>query len=100
MGVDWYPCAVCNETFPDCGPHGNCEICGSMFCRQCDPGRIHEEDYVDDDGNTDSKALDQARLDACPLCSKQVVTDESLVSFLLDKLGWSRKKAEKEYRKT
>ena len=35
MGVDYYICQHCNETFPDCGPHGNCGkahfLCGSCM---------------------------------------------------------------------
>jgi len=32
MGVDFYTCTSCGETFCDCGPFSSCEYCGSLFC--------------------------------------------------------------------
>ena len=32
MGVDFYVCRACDETFPDCGPYVRCEGCGKPYC--------------------------------------------------------------------
>jgi len=50
MGVDWYPCSICNETFPDCGDYSQC-ICEDQLCTRCGKkmiakyGSIQTEDY-------------------------------------------------------
>lgn len=31
MGVDWYSCRNCGDTFPDCGDFVSCE-CGEHWC--------------------------------------------------------------------
>lgn len=32
MGVDFYACANCEETFPDCGDYVSCEQCYRHYC--------------------------------------------------------------------
>lgn len=32
MGVDFYACANCEETFPDCGEYYSCEQCSRAYC--------------------------------------------------------------------
>lgn len=34
MGVVFYTCNRCGETFPDCGDYVSCEGCGTVWC--CD----------------------------------------------------------------
>lgn len=32
MGVDFYACGDCGETFPDCGSYYSCEQCYRHYC--------------------------------------------------------------------
>jgi hypothetical protein len=32
MGVDFYACANCETTFPDCGDYVSCEQCYRHYC--------------------------------------------------------------------
>lgn len=43
MGVDFYVCHNCGETFPDCGEYVSCEDCGTTWCcEEC----AEEEGFV------------------------------------------------------
>lgn len=50
MGVDFYTCANCKDTFPDCGSYFRCE-CGEVFCStkcgQRDDGEPEDETIED-----------------------------------------------------
>lgn len=35
MGVDWYPCGICKETFCDAGQYYNCAKCEGYICEDC-----------------------------------------------------------------
>lgn len=109
MSVDFFDCDSCGESVCECGPYVRCEGCDNKFCTTCHKGKgLREDDLdgedtpsstTDDEGNPDlSDEEVVAKVEACPVCSLRMVTDSQLVSFLLKKLGWSRKKGEKEYR--
>ncbi len=66
MGVDWYTCASCHETFNDCGNFFGCD-CGEMYCSPKCGDR-----EGDGDGNT-----------TCEVCRGEVVTDEQLIEYLV-----------------
>ncbi len=68
MGVEFFPCSNpdCYETICDCDSFWNCEKCGYVLCDSC------ESKYVDNV--------------VCPFCSKEIVTDTDLLTFLLKKL--------------
>jgi len=44
MGVSWYTCCECDETFNDCGNYHWCQRCGAQFCGDCDPHIADETD--------------------------------------------------------
>ncbi len=93
MGVDYFPCAVCNDSVCDCGRYSQCDICENRFCIDCFPREVDADDF------TDEIELEKARMKACPLCSEKFIPDHCMVEFLLKQLKWSKSRAEKEYRK-
>lgn len=60
MGVDFYPCTNCGETFPDCGPYHICDQ-EHMLCAYC-MRNVPEAKDTDADGWFNSKH--------CPTCAK------------------------------
>ncbi len=69
MGVDFYPCKDCGETFPDCGSYVFCEGCSSRFCHNdCADMR-----YLDD--NQDEQN--------CKYCRMETATSSDLLYALL-----------------
>lgn len=51
MGVDWYGCEVCGDTFSDAGDYGWCAKCGSRMCQYCTDKMIAEYGAVNEDEN-------------------------------------------------
>lgn len=76
MSVDWYNCANCNVSFNDCGHFFGCD-CGEMFC--CAECGDKKGDCGDD--------VDPA---TCKICRGEVVTDEQLLEYLIEKSGLTR----------
>lgn len=82
MGVDFYSCSNCSETFPDCGDYVSCD-CGVHWCNDkcaCDEGIQEEDDCT-----------------TCSYCRKEEVDDYLLVQFLLKQCGTTREEAVKKY---
>jgi DNA-directed RNA polymerase subunit RPC12/RpoP len=77
MGVDWYPCANCGDTFPDCGHYWSCETCGHMICSRCEKEIIKRDEETEDE-------------DVCPFCNDEIATDYELLCYALRKLGMTR----------
>ena len=94
MGVDFYPCALCREVFCDAGEYYSCEECGSRFCSyECAaPKPINEEGLEEDDENYNEDVK------SCILCRKEEVTNDDLLSFLLQHFSITREHAAKLYR--
>lgn len=72
MGVDFYPCDKCGETFPDCGEYDHCEK-GHRLCSDCMPDVPHEWDVDEDDENRDAilaRRTSDGELTCaeCPVC--------------------------------
>ena len=61
MGVDFITCSKCRDTFPDCGPHDQCEQ--HSLCPRCMPFR---EGAVCDDEHHDSDGY--LLTEFCPVC--------------------------------
>ena len=86
MGVDWYPCRVCNETFPDCGDYTYC-MCSAMLCTSCGDdmkkkyGEIETEEY----GNCSN---------GCDDC--QLPSSEQILDFALTTLGMTQEELVKK----
>ena len=108
MGIDYYACQLCSNTFPDCGEYDTCGCCGSHFCKSC--GEKQEKRYgyfeTDEDGNDESEdekyqdyyTASDGNLKACDKCSLNIVDNHVMVEFLLKKFKVNRKNAEKEIR--
>jgi hypothetical protein len=88
MGVDFYSCHRCGDTFPDCGNYEECE-CGirwdSDYCAS-EEGFITSE--LDEDGNRET---------SCDFCRGESAEDAELLQYALEKLGLSRNDLEEEY---
>lgn len=82
MGVDFYSCHYCDETFPDCGDYFSCD-CGHHYC-----------DYTCGDG----KSGDDDDTRTCRICRLDYIQDHTLVNFLLSKASLTREEAEQLYR--
>lgn len=89
MGVDFYTCAECQDTFPDCGYYFRCTNCENMFCsnacgrKVCKDGEVNK--YQED-------------LTTCILCRKESVTDRDLLLFVLKKCNLTYDEAFEQYK--
>jgi len=85
MGVDFYTCPVCEDTFPDCGEYYECEYCNTRFCSdKCANLKIIDPENEDDKN--------------CQLCRKEYATDSELLRFMLKRSNLTRKQAEEIWR--
>ena len=94
MGVDFYACDSCGETFNDCGDYAHCETCGQLLCPDCmnKYGVGHSMADIDADEQGDDN------FDQCPFCAKKIVSDNTLLEFALKKLNTTKEKLIKEYK--
>jgi hypothetical protein len=86
MGVDYYSCVKCGETFSDAGDYASCEGCGSMFGPCCMDECCDERDE------------ETYEIHSCVVCRKELIPDAALVAFLLGFTGMTREEAERRYR--
>ncbi len=86
MGVDWYSCSDCGETFPDCGGYTSC-ICGEMFHEGCADDLREEFGTVDEDMGDGWDDYGENALRACPSCSKTIVRDSELLEYISEHLS-------------
>lgn len=68
MGVDWFSCSACGDTFPDCGYYIQCEACGYMFGPCCGSSLCHKE--IEEQG----EIFDSETIEDCPGCAGQLTT--------------------------
>lgn len=103
MGVDFYTCANCDSTFPDCGEYFSCDTCGHYFCSDICGGKKYKnenednenEDNEDEDGDDDYEEEEST----CILCRKESATDNQLLNFLLLKFSLTYEEALRQYQK-
>lgn len=90
MGVDFFACSHCGETICDAGSYETCggvideenlEYCSRAWC---------DEECAKGDGYDEEKG-------SCKYCRNEELEDYELVSFLLQRLRWTREKALDEY---
>lgn len=94
MGVDFFACDECGETFADCGPFARCESCDQKLCPSCmshfgvsgGMADMDDEDYSEDD------------YDQCPFCSLDAVSDKTLLEFALEKLRATKEELVAEFK--
>lgn len=88
MGVDYYSCSNCSETFPDCGYYGNCK-CENILCGPCfKEFKLKygtEETY---DYGEVSKFCDD--------CSLENPSDNKILNYLLKSLNKTKESVVKE----
>ena len=86
MGIDYYPCGFCNETFPDCGIYGHCK-CEDMLCQYCWEKfrKKYGEEKNDDYGIVSLQ---------CDTCSLEKPSDSDLLGYALWKFGSNREDLE------
>lgn len=87
MGVDFYTCAFCQRTFPDCGPYFNC-FCGEHFCTPACGGR----QYIDPEAGVEEYT-------SCVLCRVEEVTNRDMLTFLLKHFNLTYDEAFELYKK-
>jgi hypothetical protein len=87
MGVDFYACENCADTFPDCGPHYHCE-CGRVYCsEECADAKYN----VDEDGDEEDQT--------CAHCRGETADDSELLTYLLSLSGLSKTELLAQYLK-
>lgn len=86
MGVDFYVCEVCGNTFPDCGDFVSCE-CGGRFCSN-DCAHMDYAVYDDEGEGTEDDGPG-----TCVLCRGEEATDGELISWLLERCKLTREAA-------
>lgn len=95
MGVDYYSCSNCSETFPDCGSYVQCE-CGEHWCSdECaeeDGFRIEEEGFTPEGSRWSQET-------SCKYCRKEDFSDLELLNFILGYSGFSRQEVIEKYKK-
>lgn len=83
MGVEFFTCHYCDETFPDCGYYFSCD-CGHHYCdTKCGNGKTNDEDEK-----------------SCRICRYEDIPDHTLLDFLLPRFGLTRNAADQLYRET
>lgn len=112
MGVDYYVCAYCGETFPDAGYYVSCEECGTHWCSD---SCAKEEGYVKQHCTKEGFSIDDERhcgegheychekckyfvQDSCGSCRGEIIEDYELLDFALDKLKLSREELVQLYK--
>lgn len=97
MGIDYYSCDECGESFPDVCGYAVCVDCGNRLCSTCMKqsgvsGEMCSQESFD--------AIEQEHkdeYDLCPFCSNEIVTEDKLLMFAIKKLGTTLEKLKKEY---
>lgn len=96
MGVDWYACPSCRETYPDCGHHGTCIGCEQTYCGGCFDDFAEKYGLIDD--SHDRYSWYGQALVECDHCNGTIVSDSELLTFVLGNLGIDREALLEEYR--
>jgi hypothetical protein len=87
MGVDYYSCHGCGDTFPDCGEYFSCDGCGNHYCsEECGERQI---DDGDDEGDDTPEST-------CKYCRNEAVTTDDILAFLCKKYKISIAEATKQ----
>ena len=116
MGVDFYSCDECDEIYDDCGgTYDNCEEWGKMICFWCQAdmgmrtaatywskGAKPIGDYWTDGSWTDDKGAyhEYYNLTSCPHCKNEIIDDERVLEYLLNKYELTKEKVIEEIKKS
>jgi hypothetical protein len=86
MGVDFYACQNCGDTYPDCGYYFTCTGCESNFCSDKCGKKI----------SLDEESEYAKTLTSCVFCRYEEVTDRQVLLFLCKKYNIVEEDAIKE----
>ncbi len=79
MGVEFFPCTYCDDTYADCGEYFSCD-CGMNYCStECGD---REEDLEDEEEKI-----------TCRVCRKEYATEYMLLDFLLKRCNLTPREA-------
>lgn len=104
MGVDFYSCKYCGDTFPDCGDYVSCD-CGEHWCSddcaEAD-GYTREScklgyDIDDTECEESCYCCDNHLESSCSYCRHEDYDNETLLDYALDLLGITREKLIEKY---
>lgn len=88
MGIDWFACNYCGDTFPDCGDWFICDECGTDWCSEecakADGAMRHEEDGY-------------GEIVSCKYCRNEDLKDSQLVAYLLSYFNVTREEMVRRY---
>lgn len=108
MGVDYYTCDYCDDTFPDCGYYVHCESCGTHWCSdECakEDGFVREHCAIHSDLDNrdlmekynkehcdfnDCVYCEHYRPDSCKYCRHEDYEDHILLDKALSLLNMTR----------
>ena len=97
MGVDWYSCSNCGQSFPDCGYYFTCSKCEHLFCSdKCGAKHLIEEG---EPGYSEKDINWYGHCTTCVLCRKESATDNQLLHALLEHFKITYEQAMEIYRK-
>lgn len=89
MGVDYYTCANCERTFPDCSYYFTCANCEYSFCSDACGKKESMPEGIDDPDED---------MTTCVLCRNESATDSQLLTALLEHYKISYDDAMKIYK--
>lgn len=87
MGIDYYSCKRCGESFPDVIDYVSCS-CGEHWCSiECADLDGFEYGWITDEDGDEVEDYDSS---SCKYCRKEDVEDYALLSTALKLLGLTR----------
>jgi len=93
MGVDFYACENCGETYADCGDYFSCD-CGCNFCStEC--GKYESREPTEEE-REENDYDEYEEIKSCIFCRYEAVTDRQVLLFLCKKYGILEEDANKE----
>lgn len=96
MGVDYYVCNCCEDTFPDVGRFVSCN-CGYRWCSaDC----AEEEGYRQEEDGFIPEGSKWTQDTSCNYCRKENHDDSALLHFALKLLGKTRENLILEFNKS
>jgi hypothetical protein len=91
MGVDWYACEHCGDTFPDAGYFVSCEGCGTYWCSdECAEADGFKPVRDDDD--------DEIIESTCGHCRGDIISDWDLLVFAMKEIGVEYDELKRKYK--
>lgn len=97
MGVDFYACHICGETFADCGDYITCGNCDNLIGPCCMDGQETKYGRISENHEKFDWYEDYA-LNSCDKCAKVVVEQTPIAIYLAGLLGMTWEEAVDKWR--